>query len=252
MIQSSELTSFNHGFFTREGGNSRGLYASLNCGYGSGDDKSLVASNRALVADRLGVTPERLLTAWQWHSSDALIVDRPWNPAHPPKADAIATNVPGLALGVLTADCAPVLFADARARVVAAAHAGWQGALNGITDVAIAAMEKLGARRQDIIAVIGPTISARAYEVGPEFHTRFIEQHASHERFFSPSGRPNHFMFDLPAYVAHRLRQAGLGSVSELGQCTYADEERFFSFRRTTHRREESYGRQISAIALPA
>jgi polyphenol oxidase len=250
MIEAEALAGLPHGFFTREGGHSSGLYASLNCGYGSGDDKALVARNRAHVAERLGVTPDRLLTVWQCHSADAVSVDAPWPYDAAPKADALVTAAPGFGLAVLTADCAPVLFADREAHVIGAAHAGWKGALTGILETTLAAMGRLGAKRDSIQVVIGPTISRANYETGPEFIDRFIDEDRANRRFFTPSSRPHHHYFDLPGYAADRLRKAGCGSVSDLALCTYADEGKFFSFRRTTHRLESDYGRQISAIAL--
>jgi YfiH family protein len=252
MIEAPELQlpGIKHGFATREGGYSDGLFSSLNCGFGSGDDKQIVAKNRARVADVLGVAKHRLLTVWQWHSADAVEARESWDVLQPPKGDAIVTNVPGLALGVLTADCAPVLFADAAAQVIGAAHAGWKGALTGVTDSTIAAMEKLGAKRENIVAMIGPTISKSAYEVGPEFSQRFLETEESNAEFFKPSERATHSFFNLPGYLLKRLGMAGVKKARDLQTCTYSDEQRFFSFRRTTHRKEADYGRQISTIAL--
>lgn len=239
-----------HGFFTREGGYSTGLFASLNCGMGSGDDKETVRRNRAIVAEALGVREPRLLTAHQHHSTDAVTVTEPWPADKRPMADAMVSNVPGLALGVLTADCAPILFADQEARVIGSAHAGWKGALAGVTGRTLAAMEALGARRARIVVAIGPMISQSAYEVGPEFPERYLEDDSGNVRFFKPSSRPHHSMFDLPAYLAARLQAEGAGEVVNLAVCTFSDEARFFSYRRATHRRERSYGRQISAIAI--
>ncbi len=239
-----------HGFFSREGGHSSGLFASLNCGMGSGDDRVTVRKNRAIVAAALGVAEPRLLTAHQHHSADAVTVTEVWPAEARPKADAMVTDVPEIALGVLTADCAPILFADREARVIGAAHAGWKGALAGVTGRTLAAMEALGATRARIVAVIGPTISQVAYEVGPEFPERYLEDDARNARFFKPSSRPHHAMFDLPGYLAARLQAEGAGEVVNLAICTFGDETRFFSYRRATHRRERDYGRQISAIAL--
>jgi hypothetical protein len=239
-----------HGFFTRRGGRSAGIYAALNCGYGSDDEAVKVAANRAIVAGRLGVPAERLLTVWQWHSADVAVARAPWDGLHPPKADAMVTDVAGMALGVLTADCTPVLLADRQKRVVGAAHAGWKGALGGVIEATVATMEGLGAARGRIAAVIGPSISQASYEVGPEFHARFVAADESHGRFFAPSARAGHFRFDLPGLVRARLTSLGLGAVEEVAMCTYADEARFFSYRRTTHRGEPDYGRQISAIAI--
>ena len=250
MIEAEELKrekAIRHGFFTRKGGQSSGLFASLNCGFGSGDDKPTVARNRDVVCAALGV--DHLLTAWQWHSADAVAAAEPWDSqAAPPKADAIVTATPGLAIGILTADCAPILFADSAACVIGAAHAGWKGALAGVTDSTIAAMEKLGAMRERIVAVIGPAISQESYEVGPDFRERFEGAEAS--SLFKPSPRKSHYMFDLPGYLHHRLEAQNLASVTDLGLCTYREEDRFFSYRRATHRGDQHYGRQISAIAL--
>lgn len=255
MIEASDLkssTGLRHGFFTRQGGHSAGLFASLNCGFGSGDDKPTVARNRATAGDALGVPGSHLLTAWQWHSPDVVVAEEPWDPLAPPKGDAIVTAKRGLAIAVLTADCAPLLFADTEARVVGAAHAGWKGALAGVSDATIAAMEKLGARRRHITAIIGPTISQSAYEVGPEFPAPFLAADPGNADFFASSRKARHHMFDLPGYLARRMRGLGVGKVVDLGLCTYSDEDRFYSYRRATHRQEKDYGRQISAIVLNA
>jgi purine-nucleoside/S-methyl-5'-thioadenosine phosphorylase / adenosine deaminase len=253
MIEASELKSaksVRHGFFTRQGGHSAGLFASLNCGFGSGDDKPTVARNRAEIGERLGVDGRRLITAWQWHSADVIVADAPWDPLKPPKGDAIVTTAPGLAIAVLTADCAPILFADAERGVIGAAHAGWKGALAGVSDATIATMEKNGARRERITAIIGPTISQPVYEVGPDFAIQFMADAPDNKDFFTPSPRPRHQMFDLPAYLKRRIARQGVGQVIDMGLCTYTDEDRFYSFRRATHRNEKDYGRQISAIVL--
>ena len=226
-----------HGFFGRSGGVSKGIFASLNCGPGSGDERADVIANRKRVVEALA-PDATLLTLYQIHSGEAVSVTAPWNIGEGPKADAMATNLPGLALGILTADCAPVLLADAQAGVIGAAHAGWKGALGGVTDSAIAAMERLGARRERIAAAIGPCISQANYEVGPEFRDRFPQS------FFQ--GR----YFDLEGYVAERLSAAGIENVARLGACTYARETDFFSYRRATHRGETDYGRQVGAIVL--
>ncbi|MBX3505076.1 MAG: peptidoglycan editing factor PgeF [Parvibaculum sp.] len=244
------LSHIRHGFFTREGGVSKGIYASLNCGYGSDDATENVRENRARVAEKLSVEREKLLTVYQIHSPDVVAVTEPWTPDTAPQADAMVTATPGIALGILTADCAPVLFADKKARVIGAAHAGWKGALGGVLEATVEAMIRLGAERQDIAAAIGPCISQDAYEVGPEFRARFIEADEANARWFEPSDKDRHGMFDLPGYVEARLEAADIGTVSVLGQCTYQDEKRFFSFRRTTHRGEKDYGRQISALML--
>lgn len=244
------LAGIRHGFFTRQGGHSTGLFDSLNCGMGSGDDKQVVAKNRAVVAEKLGLAPDCLLSAWQIHSPDAAVVSAPWDGEERPRVDALVTKTPGLGLGVLTADCGPVLFADPQAKVIGAAHAGWKGALTGVTARTLDVMEEQGASRRNITAVIGPMISRAAYEVGPEFPGRFIEADAENARYFTASPRPGHYMFDLPGYLANRLRAEGVGTVVNLALCTFGDEQRFFSYRRATHRNEKDYGRLISAIAL--
>lgn len=245
-----QLDGIAHGFFTREGGHSSGLYASLNCGLGSGDDVATVKKNRALVEQALGVGQGRLVSAYQVHGTDVAVVTGPF--AERPRVDAMVTKVPGLALGVLTADCGPILFADPRARVIGAAHAGWKGALSGVYRSTIEAMESLGASRADVVAVLGPTISQASYEVGPDFPAPFLAGDAANAAYFKPSPKPGHHQFDLPAFLADNMRKLGLGKVVNLGLCTYADEDWFFSFRRTTHRAEPDYGRQVSAIALKA
>ena len=252
-IQSPELSQREgivHGFFTRRGGVSEGIYASLNCGPGSKDDRAAVTENRRRVAAHLGVRPSHLLTAHQHHSADAIVVTQPWTFETMPKADALVTATPGIAVAALAADCAPVLFADPKARIVAAAHAGWKGALGGILEAAVVTMEQLGARRADIHAVLGPCIGPGAYEVGPEFEQRFLAESADNSRFFNridDRARPH---FDLPAFVLDRLAGLGLKGVESQSRCTYSDDRELFSYRRTTHRREADYGRQISAIVL--
>lgn len=238
-----------HAFFTRAGGVSSGLYRSLNCGTGSKDDRGFVFKNRARAARALGVAPDRLATPYQVHGTNAVLVDTVWEPGKGPQADAVVTTRPGIAVGVGTADCGPILFADAEARVVAAAHAGWRGAVSGILESTIAAMESVGAGRDRIVAVLGPTISQRNYEVGPELVATVTAEAAGNARFFRPSERPEHAMFDLPSYIVARLMRAGI-LAADLGLCTYADEERFFSYRRATHRGEADYGRLLAAIAL--
>jgi purine-nucleoside/S-methyl-5'-thioadenosine phosphorylase / adenosine deaminase len=237
-----------HGFFTRHGGVSLGGYASLNCGPGSRDDPAAVCENRGRVAAFL--TARDIITAHQVHSPTAVIAEHAWGMGQRPRADAIVTATRGLAVGVLSADCAPVLFADPEAGVVAAAHAGWRGALGGVIESALAAMEKLGARRQRVRAAVGPCIGQAAYEVGPEFEQEFLRQDSVNARFFtrqSPESRPH---FDLAAYAEHRLQQAGIGDIRSLAPCTYAHADDFFSYRRSRAQKEADYGRQISAIAL--
>ncbi len=246
---SLQLPGIGHGFFTRAGGVSDGLYASLNCGIGSNDDRERVLANRARVAAALGVAADRLATPYQVHGTEAVIVERAWEPGKGPKADAVVTNRPGVALGVGTADCGPILFADAAAGVIGAAHAGWRGAIDGIAETAIAAMVTLGARRERLVAVLGPSIAQKNYEVGPELVARFTADNPDNRRFFVPSPRQGHALFDLPGYTVARLTAAGVTAVS-IDLCTYAEPERFYSYRRATHQGEPDYGRQLSAIVL--
>jgi YfiH family protein len=246
----SKLARIRHGFFTRGGGVSQGVYASLNGGTGSNDAPDKVAENRARMAAALGVSPDRLLTAYQIHSPDVFVADQPWTHADRPRADAIVTRTPRLAIGVSTADCGPLLVADAEAGVIGAAHAGWRGALTGVIETAIAAMEKLGAERARIVAALGPTIRQPNYEVGPEFVERFLAADADNARFFAASERAGHAMFDLAGFIASCLQRAGIENFEDLGLCTYAEPERFFSYRRTTKFGEPDYGRHINAIAL--
>lgn len=249
-IRSPELDvrGIRHGFFTRNGGVSGGLYASLNVGLGSSDARELVLENRRRVAAAMGVGADRLCTVYQCHSPDVVTVSQPVG-AQEMKADAMVTATPGLALGVLTADCGPVLFADAEAGVIGAAHAGWKGAVGGVLENTVAAMERLGAKRSRIIAVLGPSISQRNYEVGPEFIERLTAESPANDAYLAPSGREGHALFDLNAYTIDRLSRAGV-TASCLGRCTYAEEDLFFSYRRTTHRKEQDYGRQVSAIVM--
>jgi polyphenol oxidase len=239
-----------HGFFTRGGGHSIGIFASLNCGLGSGDDIEVVTRNRDVVARQLGVETSHLMTAYQVHSADVIHVTEQFDVDHRPKVDGMVCNTKGLAIGVLTADCAPVLFADIEAGVIGAAHAGWKGALGGVCDSVVAAMEKLGADRKRVTAVIGPAIAQANYEVGPDFPAAFLQADEESQKFFTPSLRSGHYMFDLPGYLVGRLKRSGVGMVIDLGLCTYADEARFYSYRRASHRGERDYGRLISAIAL--
>ena len=246
IITSPALTA-QHGFFTRKGGASSGIFAGLNCGTGSSDQAEIVAINRTRVAEAMGVTPDALVTVNQVHSPDVVTVTGPL--ADRPRADAMVTAMPGLALAVLTADCQPVLFADAQAGVIGAAHAGWRGALDGVLEATVAAMEALGARREAISAVIGPCISQAAYEVGPEFLDAFRDDDPANTRFFA-NGAGDRLLFDLPGFGLHRLRTAGVGQAEWVRHCTYRDSERFYSFRRTTHSGEADYGRLISVIRL--
>jgi polyphenol oxidase len=252
MIEADELKlpGISHGFFTRAGGHSTGLFTSLNCGLGSGDDPELVAMNKGVVARTLGVAEGQVATAHQVHSAEAIEVTGPWPVEARPKVDGLVTRTRGLAIGVLTADCGPVLFADAEAGIAGACHAGWKGGLSGVTDATIELMEKLGARRERIVAVLGPTIGQASYEVGPEFPAPFLALNDGHSRFFKPSAKEGRHMFDLPGYLTLRLKQAEIGVVRNLGLDTYPDEAQFFSYRRATHRGEKDYGRLISVIAL--
>ncbi len=243
------LPGIRHGFFTRAGGVSQGIYASLNCGVGSADDRAKVLENRGRVAAALGVGLERLASPYQVHGTDAVPLTAPWPSGQRPRADAVVTDRHGIALAVGTADCGPVLLADASARVVGAAHAGWRGALAGILEAAVAAMEELGAHRGEIVAALGPTISQANYEVGSEVEDRYVTADRANARFFRRSARDGHSLFDLPGYIVERLTAAGVAA-SQLSACTYADGERFFSYRRATHRGEPDYGRQLSAIVL--
>jgi polyphenol oxidase len=245
-----KLARIRHGFFTRSGGVSQGVYATLNGGVGSSDAPDKVAENRARMAAALGVAPERLLTAYQIHSPDVVVVDRPWTADKRPRADAIVTRTPRLAIGVSTADCGPLLLADAEAGVIGAAHAGWRGALTGVIEAAVAAMEELGAERARVVAALGPTIRQPNYEVGPEFVARFLAADAGNARYFEASPREGHAMFDLAGYIAARVQRAGIGTFEDLALCTFAEPERFFSYRRTTKQSEPDYGRHINAIAL--
>lgn len=240
-----------HAFFTREGGVSSGIYAALNGGLGSNDDPANVAENRRRMAEHVGVAPERFISLHQIHSPDVLVADGAWPAGPRPKGDALVTNTPGIALGVSTADCGPVLFVDPQARVIGGAHAGWKGALTGVLESTIDAMEKLGAKRSGIIAAIGPLIRQESYEVGNEFVTRFVEVDADNAVFFIPSVREGHAMFDLAGFIRQRLERAGILMIDDIGLDTYAD-ERFFSYRRSVHRKEPDYGRHIHAIALEA
>lgn len=243
----SDALPVHHGFFTRKGGASSGIFAGLNCGPGSSDQAEVVAINRARVAEAMGVAPDHLITLDQVHSGEVVHVTAPF--AERPRADAMVTATPGIALGVLTADCQPVLFADAGAGVIGAAHAGWRGTRDGVLEAAVEGMVALGARRDRIAAVIGPTISQPAYEVGPEFFETFTDGDRGTARFFI-AGQNGRYLFDLPAFGLSRLRAAGVGLAEWTRHCTYRDSERFFSYRRTTHAGEADYGRLISTIRL--
>jgi polyphenol oxidase len=239
-----------HGFFTREGGVSEGLFSSMNCGFGSGDDPEKVSRNRAIAADALGLAEGRLITCYQIHSPTVLTVEAPWRREESPRADGMVTARPGIALGVLAADCAPVLFADSEAGVIGAAHGGWRGALTGVMEATVAAMTALGARAENIRAGIGPCIAQQSYEVGPEFPGQFAEIDAASDRFFVPAARAEHFRFDLPGYIADRLARLRLGAVADSACDTVADPARFFSYRRACLTGERDYGRALAAITL--
>ena len=246
-IITADTLAARHGFFTRKGGASSGIFAGLNCGTGSSDQAEIVAINRARVAQAMGLGVEALVTVHQVHSPDVVTVTGPL--AERPRADAMVTATPGLALAVLTADCQPVLFADEKAGVIGAAHAGWKGVRDGVMEATLSAMEALGARRDRIVAVIGPCISQTSYEVGQEFYESFTDDAPDCRRFFA-SGNGDRYLFDLPSYGLWRLREAGVGHAEWTRHCTYRDPARFYSYRRTTHAGEADYGRQISVIRL--
>lgn len=248
IITDDSLGDIRHGFFTRKGGASSGVYAGLNCGFGSSDQHEIVAINRDRVAKAMAVPADHLLGVHQIHSADVVTLSAPTADKH--KADAMVTNAPGIALSILTADCQPVLFADPVAKVVGAAHAGWKGALDGILEATLDAMETLGASRSQTKAIIGPTISQRAYEVGPEFMDTFISVDPLYARFFA-QGTGDRLQFDLPGFGLMRLRGAGVQDASWTRHCTYSDPDRFFSYRRTVHNKEADYGRLIAAICCP-
>lgn len=246
ILTSEVLAGLRHGFFTRAGGASSGIFSGLNCGLGSSDQREAVKINRARVAAQMGVDPGNLVTLYQTHSAQVATLHAA--PEAPPQADAVVSACPELALAVLSADCQPVLLADARAGIVAAAHAGWRGARAGVLEATVDAMEGLGAQRDRIVAAIGPTISQRAYEVGADFFDAFTADEPASARFFAGTGAAVHF--DLPSYGLARLRAAGIAHAEWTGHCTYSEPERFFSYRRSCHAQEADYGRLISAIRL--
>jgi len=253
MIRASNLAEashLRHGFFTRRGGVSEGVYASLNCGYGSGDDAAKVRANREAAMSLLSAGADSLATVHQVHSAKVVAVETPWPLDRRPKADGLVTDRPGIGLGIMTADCAPVLFADTKAGVAGAAHAGWRGAFVGVLQSTVEAMETLGARRNRIAAALGPCIRQPSYEVGPEFHKAFVDNDPAFEGFFKRAGRDGHFMFDLAAFVLSRLGLLGLASIEDVDEDTYPDADRFFSYRRTTHRGESDYGRGLSVVMI--
>jgi len=245
-LLADNLTNSRHGFFSRIGGLSTGIYEGLNCGLGSGDDKGKVVSNRELVASHFDLDKSNLVSVHQVHSADAVHVTSSFD-GEPPKCDAMVTSTKGIALGILTADCAPVLFEDQAAGVVGAAHSGWRGAIGGVLDATVDAMVELGADRGRIAACVGPCISQQAYEVGPEFVEEFADSDAGFMQYFA-NGAGDRALFDLPRFVLDRLREAGLENVAWTGHCTYADPQKFFSYRRTCHNKEPDYGRLISVI----
>jgi YfiH family protein len=245
----SAIPGLRHAFFSREGGVSEGIYAGLNGGLGSSDDPANVAENRRRMAARMGVAPTHFLSLHQVHSPDAVVATGPWESASRPRADALVTRAEGLAIGVTAADCGPILLVDPKARVIGAAHAGWKGALTGVVESTVTAMEKLGAERSGIVAAIGPLIRQPSYEVGGEFVERFLEADAENARFFMPAARENHAMFDLAGFIRTRLENAGVLMIDDIGVDTYSD-ERFFSYRRSVHRRESDYGRHVHVIVL--
>jgi YfiH family protein len=247
----SAIPGLRHAFFTREGGVSDGIYAGLNGGLGSNDDPRNVAENRRRMAEQLAVAPDHFLSVHQIHSPDAVVASRPWESGPRPRADAIVTRTEGLAIGITAADCGPILLVDPNARVIGAAHAGWKGALTGILESTIRAMEGLGAERDGMVAAIGPMIRQHSYEVGSEFVERFIDAEADNAVFFMPSTRERHSMFDLAGFIRMRLENAGVLMIDDVGADTYSD-ERFYSYRRSVHRKEPDYGRHVHAIALEA
>lgn len=244
----SAIQGVSHGFFTRQGGHSSGVYASRNTGLGADEDNEIVLKNRRQIAEQLGAV--EVVTPYQYHSDVALEVTTVWDWQSPPKADALVTRHKGLAIAVNTADCTPVIFADSKGGVIGVAHSGWKGTVGGVLEATVAQMIALGSQPGDIVAAIGPTISQTNYEVGPEFVEQFVRDNPDSEKFFVASERAGHAMFDLPGCVAERLARCDLKKVENLGLCTYADEQRFYSYRRMTHRGESDYGRQLSAICL--
>lgn len=244
------LEGVNHGFFTRRNGHSDGLYDSLNCGLGSNDDRDAVLKNRMSCATALGVNADRLLTVHQEHTADVITASEVWTPETAPVADGLVTNEPGLAIAVLAADCTPVLFACAEAGVIGAAHAGWKGAISGIVETTVDAMTQLGAKRDQIIAAVGPCIGPKSYEVGPEFYDRFLSDRSHNARYFQPSDKAGHVYFDIGGFVLDKVIASGVKTSERLKADTYSEDDKFYSYRRSCHRNESDYGRQLSGIAL--
>jgi len=246
----NDLDGMRHAFFTRQGGVSTGLYSSLNCGLGSGDDADAVRRNRALAMESIDMPAESLSTLYQVHGREVVTLEAPLPEESRPKADAFVTRTPGVVLGILTADCVPVLFCDPKARVIGAAHAGWKGAIGGVLEATLDAMVELGADRKRVHAGIGPCIAQRSYEVGPEFPAPFLAEDENNARYFAPSRNEGRWMFDLRGYAGGRLRQAGLHQIHSLPNDTCGEADRFFSYRRSCLKGEPDYGRGLSAIVL--
>jgi len=253
MITSNALEKtdgIRHGFFTRQGGKSQGVFESLNCGYGSDEDRDIVSANRAHAGGLIGIDETSLVTAYQTHSADVIVVNDPWLPEAAPKVDGMASNVPGIALGILTADCAPVLFSDPIAGVIGAAHAGWRGAKDGVLKATLEAMGSLGAKAHQVTAAIGPCIQQDSYEVSDSFYDSFLKDNPRNEKYFCPADRPEHKQFDLPGFIISALKHNSVVNIESLNLDTYKNDDLFFSYRRATHRHEKQYGRLLSAIAL--
>ena len=253
MMKAANLNSIggvHHGFFTRQGGYSSGLYNSLNCGLGSDDDQETVLQNKAFCAAALGVDDDHFLTVQQEHTTSVITVSEAWKNENAPVADGLVTNVPGLGIAVLTADCTPVLFAAPEARIIGAAHAGWKGAVSGIIENTVDAMMQLGAKRDRIIAAVGPCIGPDSYEVGPEFHDRFLSDSSDNDCYFQPSDKMGHVYFDIGKFVLDKIRASGVNTTERLKADTYSEKDKFYSYRRSHHRNEPDYGRQLSGIVL--
>jgi len=246
----SGIDGITHGFFSKQGGHSTGLYQSLNCGLGSNDDQASVMKNRDVVSQAMGVEAGSLVSLYQVHSPKVVVVDKPWSREDAPQADAMVSTQPGIALGVLTADCAPVLFSNSAGTVIGAAHAGWKGAVGGVIEATISAMVELGAEKTEIYGVVGPCIRPQSYEVGADMYELLTNANPINSQFFDPGKREGHYQFDLPSYALIRLANSGIGMVEDTPGDTYADEDMYFSYRRATHRNEQDYGRQISTIVI--